>query len=190
VREGEEGVPVTREALFGTASGGEQEGQRDERRKASSSLADSLPSLVSILTLYNCYRRVEQTMAPTNALGSDTDSDGDDGFTSTAFKVNERFADKYDTKKRGEELSKRTLYSPPALLLHRKELTATFPPPSPPFPSSTSSSNSPRQVRQRLPIRRLWRIRRRLGRPLGRRRRRGTRYPFRRRGDSRDVGED
>ncbi|GAA5832203.1 hypothetical protein JCM11251_004278 [Rhodosporidiobolus azoricus] len=43
-------------------------------------------------------------MAPTNAFDSGSESDGDD--LNLSFKVNEQFANKYDTKKRGEELSK------------------------------------------------------------------------------------
>lgn len=76
----------------------------------------------------------QHSMAPTNALGSDTDSDRDDTFTSTSFKVNERFADKYDTKKRTEELSKRTLLFLPLPVY--SQLTTS--PSSPPFNSHLS----------------------------------------------------
>lgn len=55
-------------------------------------------------------------MAPANLVASSSSESGSDSEDAFSFKVNEQFAEKYEQKKRGEELSKR------ACILHCRQV--------------------------------------------------------------------
>lgn len=85
-------------------------GSLDSFNRRSSPLQLSASNLIQLHTILTPLRGDPTTkMAPKPLVDTFSDSDSDDNNDNVVFKVNEAFAEKYDAKKRGEELSKRAL---------------------------------------------------------------------------------